>query len=122
MSTQIYNVFLEVLPEPKFLFSFKQDINRRPKKGDVLTRPFSFEQLKIIRDETPESIQNAFRLTEGGLQRATEDGDIRVTGFVSDPETAIHNYFVTPANNPNRIDSWSTAGFANDQTLKQLFR
>lgn len=123
-NTLNYSVFLDIQPEPKFLFSFRQDPLLRPKKGDVLTQPFTFEQLKIIKDEIPTNIENSFRVTFDGRQRITDppNSELRVTGIVLDPDKSTHNYFVTPANNPNRIVSWATSGFANDQTLRQLFR
>ena len=96
-NSQIYSVFLirgNTTDNALFLFKFKQSPNLRPSLGDVLTSPLTFEQFKIIRDES--------------------------TG--SDPDIVTHQYFVTPANNPNRISSYGTAGFANDQTLRQLFR
>lgn len=120
--TQLYKVFLEILPEPAFLFSFRQEPQLRPKVGDVLTQPFTFEQFKIIRDVIPTVIDEAFRLDDQNQIRITDDGNFRVTGIVAPPDERTHNYFVTPANNPQRIISWSTSCFANDQTLRQLFR
>ena len=121
-NSQIYRVFLEILPEPPFLFAFRQDPLRRPKKGDVLTNPLTFEEFKILRDVIPLDKENAFRGTSEGEFRITDTGDFRVTGEVADDDDRTHNYFVTPANNPNRIASWSRSDFEEDQTLQQLFR
>lgn len=118
-----YSVFLEILPEPQFLFAFRQDPALRPQVGDVLTNPLTFTEFKIIRDVIPLDKENAFRGTEDGKFRITDpDGDFRVTGEVLDDDDRTHNYFVTPANNPNRITSWSRSDFEEDQTLRQLFR
>lgn len=95
----------------------------RPHVGDVLTNPFTFEEFKILRDETSETVETIFRITDNGDFRITENGDNRVTQIGAlDLEAVTHNYFVTPANNPNRIASWSTNTFDDDQTLRQLFR
>lgn len=117
-----YKVFLIRADSTPFLFAFEQVPNLRPKVGDVLTNPLTFDQLKILRDES-EGIEGAiFRITDDGDQRVTDDGNIRITQTGESIVEVTHNYFVTPANNPNRISSYSTSGFANDQTLKQLFR
>jgi len=117
-----YNVFLIRSFGDQFLFTFEQEIKLRPKVGDVLTQPITLEELKILRDEIPSADQSIIRFTDEGQQRITDDGDIRVTNVGVDPESVTHNYFVTPANNPNRIASYSSIRFADDQTLKQLFR
>jgi len=90
--------------------------------GDVLTNPLTFEELKILRDEIPSADADQFRFTDDRVQRITDGGLIRVISFGIDPDLVTHNYFVTPANNPNRIASWSTVRFDDDQTLMQLFR
>ena len=122
-NSQIYRVFLIRNDSAPFLFAFKQSPKLRPSVGDVLTNPLTFDQFKILRDETPPSEELQVRFTDGGFQRITDDGFERITDAIgTDPDDVTHNYFVTPANNPNRISSYSTSGFANDQTLKQLFR
>jgi len=122
-NSQIYNVFLDIPSAPK-LFSFKEDPILRPGIGDVITERLTFRQFKILRDEFNKGDDGFTRITHDNDIRITEDGDTRVTSdpFDIDPNTVTHNYFVTPVNNSNRISSWSTAGFANDQTLRQLFR
>lgn len=121
-----YNVFLlrgNTTDNAKFLFSFRQSPKLRPSVGDVLTNPLTFSQFKILKDEVPLPEATIIRFTDNNDRRVTDNGDIRVIQEgVEDLDTVTHNYFVTPANNPNRISSYSTAGFANDQTLKQLFR
>ncbi len=95
--SQIYSVFLlkkNSIEDAVFLFKFTQDPNMRPQLGDSLTHPKSLEHYKIMRDE-----------------------------FVPpNPDIVTHNYYVTPGNNPNRISSYTTNKFDDDQTLKQLFR
>ena len=127
-NSQIYNVFLIKSNSIKggvFLFSFKQDPLLRPSMGDVLTSPITFEQFKILRDELPVDETTMFRYTDENNARITDDEDefrrvIQIQQLSADKIT--HNYFVTPANNTNRIVSWSTNTFDDDQTLKQLFR
>ena len=116
--TQIYKVFLDTPTEP-FLFSFKQEPELRPRIGDSITQPLSFENFRIMRDEFGEI--SLTRITDGGLIRVTDSGEIRVTTGDS-ANDVTHNYFVLPANNPNRISTWTTNKFADDQTLRQLFR
>lgn len=89
----MYHVFLIRNDSDVPLFSFRQSPKLRPKSGDAITQPFTLVQFKILRDE-----------------------------FEGEPDDVTHNYFVTPANNPQRIASYSTASFANNQTLRQLFR
>lgn len=115
--TQLYKVFLDT-PTAPFLFFFKQEPQLRPKVGDSLTRPFTFQNFRIMRDEFTAS---SIRVTDGGLTRVTDSGLVRVTDGAS-PEGVTHNYFVQPANNPDRVSTWTTMKFADDQTLKQLFR
>lgn len=123
-----YKVFLIRADSDQFLFSFNQVPNLRPKKGDVLTDPLTFEQFKILRDESVlERVaritdDGSIRITDDGFIRITDEGSIKITDEILDSNDVTHNYFVTPANNPQRIASYSTAGVANDQTLRQLFR
>jgi len=49
--------------------------------------------------------------------RVTDSGSIRVTDGAA-PEDVTHNYFVQRANNPDRISTWTTNKFSDDQTLK----
>ncbi len=126
-----YNVFLlreNTTANAKFLFSFRQDPKQRPTVGDVIINPITFESFKILKDVLP--TEGFDRITEEGDVRITEEGDIRIIEvsdvifheIVDDPDKISHDFFVTPANNKNRISSFTTAGFSNDQTLKQLFR
>ncbi len=117
-----YSVFLIRSTGDQFLFTFEQEIQLRPSVGDVLTNPLTLEELKILRDEIPAADIARVRFTDDGIQRITDEGQVRVISFGVDPDTVTHNYFVTPANNPNRIASYSSIRFADDQTLKQLFR
>lgn len=106
-----------------FLFQFKQDPLLRPSVGDVLSNPITREEFKILRDEVPVSEATIFRITDDSVVRMTDDGRNRIIQFEEpDPSKTTHSYFVTPANNPNRIVSWSTNTFDDDQTLQQLFR
>lgn len=118
--TQIYKVFLDTPSEP-FLFSFKQAPQLRPKVGDSITRPLTFQNFRIMRDEFL-SIGALTRITDTLLIRVTDSGLIRVTdGNTTDPNNVTHNYFVLAANNPQRISTWTTSRFGDDQTLRQLF-
>ena len=118
-----YKVFLIRADTNIFLFNFTQEIEFRPHVGDVLTNPFTFEEFKILRDEINPIDITLFRIIDNNDTRITEDDDFRITQQGAlDPELVTHNYFVTPANNPNRIVSYSTNTFDDDQTLKQLFR
>lgn len=122
-NTQIYNVYLIKKPDRSdaiFQFSFRQDPLQRPIVGVVITNRVTLQNFKIVQD-IPNFV--AFiRITHDGETRLTSTGAVRVTGPLSTAAEVSHDYYVTPANNPNRISSYTTAGFANDQTLKQLFR
>ena len=119
-----YKVFLIRSDADIFLFNFESMPVFRPHLGDVLTSPKTLENFKILRDELGGTtlVEGGVRFTDSGDRRVTSTGGIRVTESGVSIEDVTHNYFVTPANNPNRISSYSTSGFANDQTLKQLFR
>jgi len=116
--TQIYKVFLDTPSEP-FLFSFKEEPQLRPKVGDSVTSSLTFQNFRIMRDEFIAGSQ--IRVTDGGLTRVTDDGKTRITDG-KDADEVTHNYFVQAANNPNRISTWTTNKFDDDQTLRQLFR
>lgn len=121
--SQLYFVYLlksTNLEDSIFQFSFKQSQLLRPKAGDTITNPLTFQSFKILHD-VPNFVE-FIRITHDPLTRVTSTGAIRVTGPISTSENVSHNYYVTPANNPNRISSYTTSRFANDQTLKQLFR
>lgn len=120
MATQVYRFYLDNPPTNQFLFIIKLEENFRPKKGDSITDPTTLRNWKIMRDEF--TFGGFIRITEGGLIRITGDGKIRVTTLLAAPKFVTHNYFIQPANNPNRVSTWTQAGFANDQTLRQLFR
>lgn len=92
----------------------------RPTTGDVIRNNATLQNFKIVQD-IPKFVDFS-RITHDGLTRVTSTGAIRVTGSLSTADEVSHDYYVTPANNPNRISSYTTSGFANDQTLKQLFR
>lgn len=116
--SQLYKVFLDTPAEP-FLFFFKQAPQLRPTVGDSLTAPLTFENFRIMRDEFVIGALN--RATDGGLIRITDSGLIRITDGATAAEVT-HNYFVQRANNPDRISTWTTNKFSDDQTLRQLFR
>ncbi len=121
-----YKVFLlkkNTIDDAVFLFNFKQTPNFRPHIGDVLTQPITFEQFKILFDEIPRGESTIFRIIETGDRRITDAGFFRITQrSVKTLDEVTHSYFVTPANNPQRISSYSTNTFDDDQTLRQLFR
>lgn len=121
--SQVYRFFLDT-PSAPFLFSIRQSPNFRPKVGDSLTDPTTFLNFRVMRDEIPPTPQNSIRITDDNIIRVTDQGDIRVTGVgnVLTPDQVTHLYFVQPANNPNRISTWTSNTFESDQTLKQLFR
>lgn len=122
--TQIYSFFLDKGPNSPaiFLFRTKLIVNFRPTVGDSVTNPLTLQNFRIMRDEIDESQQAQRRVTGTGLVRITDDGLVRITIEQIELDKITHSYIVTPANNPNRISSYTTSGFANDQTLKQLFR
>ena len=124
-NSQLYSVFLlkgNSSENAVFLFKFKQDPLLRPKVGDVLTNPLTFVEFKILRDQIPSPERTLIRITDDDAVRSTDNGDTRVLQIGNDPNLVTHQYFVTPANNPNRISSWSRSDFEEDQTLRQLFR
>jgi len=116
--SQIYKVFLDTPSEP-FLFSFKEAPQLRPEVGDSVTNGLTFENFRVMRDEFTLGAQT--RVTDGGLTRVTDSGLTRVTDGLPAADVT-HNYFVQRANNPNRISTWTTNKFDDDQTLRQLFR
>ncbi len=126
--SQIYRFYRDNGPgqEGTFLFSRKIDPVLRPSVGDSISVDLTFERFTITRDEIPETDQVFFRITEDGNRRVTEDDNFRITesGLESAPDldNITHNYFVTPSNNPNRVVSWTSNKFEEDQTLRQLFR
>jgi hypothetical protein len=123
--SQIYSAFLikgNSTEGAIFLFNFRQSQNQRPQVGDSVSNPFTLEQFKIIRDEIDVDAQRIVRITDDLNMRVTDIGDDRVTAAGLNPDLVTHKYFVTPSNNPNRITSYTTNKFADDQTLKQLFR
>ena len=125
-NSQIYRVFLlrsTKTEDAVFQFAFKQDPLLRPSIGDVITNPKTFGEFKILHDEIPIDETTIFRADDTFMFRITDTGDRRITQEAEkDPADVTHNYFVTPANNVNRISSYSTNTFADDQTLRQLFR
>jgi len=150
--SQIYKFFLDSPPSNPFLFTIKLEPQLRPKVGDSISGPLSFQSFRIMRDEIPIDSQfriravtpifvriahnGDVRITDAGDiriadnvnaplifpldTRITDDGDTRITGRSGNETT--HNYFITPANNPQRISSYTTSRFGNDQTLRQLFQ
>jgi hypothetical protein len=120
MATQVYRFFLDNPPTNQFLFIIKLEENFRPKLGDSITDPTTFRNWKVMRDEfTPGGF---IRLTDEGLIRLTDEGNIRVTTLLAAPKFVTHNYFIQPANNPNRVSTWTRSDFADDQALRQLYR
>jgi hypothetical protein len=120
MATQVYRFFLDNPPSNQFLFIIKLEENFRPHLGDSLTDPLTGRSFKVMRDEF--TLGGFVRVTDGGLIRVTSDGRIRVTKLLSAPKFVTHNYFVQPVNNPNRVSTWTQSRFADDQTLRQLYR
>lgn len=125
--SQLYRFFLDKgsNQEGIFLFFVKLEPQLRPKVGDSITQPLTLQNFRIMRDEIPTSTQNSIRITDNVLIRITDQGDIRVTGAGISPvtlDTSTHDYFIIPANNPNRISTWTTSRFDDDRALKQLFR
>lgn len=126
--TQIYSFFLDNGPgiPGTFLFRQKFIVSQRPQLGQIVIKEFTFEEFKVIRDEIPLNLQVFNRILENGDFRITEDSDFRITEegqeTEPDPASTTHNYFITPANDPNRISSWTSNKFEEDQTLQQLFR
>jgi len=120
MATQVYNFFLDNPPSNQFLFTVKLEENFRPNLGDSITDPVTNRSFKVMRDVF--TLGGFIRVTDGGLIRVTSDGKIRVTTQLAAPKFVTHNYFVQPANNPNRVSTWTQSRFADDQTLRQLFR
>lgn len=122
--TQIYSFFLDKGPKKPgiFLFSTKIIKNFRPNLGDSITNPITLETFRVLRDVVSISTETLTRITDQGDTRVTDSDDIRVTQEGDDPADFTHSYFVTPANNPNRISSWTRNTFDDDQTLRQLFR
>jgi len=87
--TQLYKVFLDT-PEEPFLFFFKQEPQLRPKVGDSLTAPLTFQNFRIMRDEFILGAKT--RVTDGGLVRVTDSGLLRITDGTVDAEGVTHNY------------------------------
>lgn len=117
-NTQIYRFFLDTPSEP-LLFSVKLNVAFRPNLGDSITDPTSLRNFKVMRDVFVNTILT--RVTGDGKTRVTGDGKTRISEVVN-PSIVTHKYFVQPANNPNRISTWTTSRFGNDKTLQQLFR
>ena len=102
--------------------------------GYSISVDISFERYTITRIETPEvpvRPQAPTRTTNDGRIRGTGEGTNRITGdsiqaessaLILLLESSTQNYFVTPTNNPNRLVSWTSSRFVENQTLIQLFR
>lgn len=117
--TQIYRVFTDT-PSESFLFTFKEEPELRPNVGDSVTQPLTLRNFRVMRDEFVKGDET--RITDtNALIRITDSGLIRVTDGEG-ADNVTHNYFVQPANNPTRVSTWTRTDFADDQTLKQLFR
>lgn len=118
--SQIYSFFTDNGPgkEGTFLFKLKLEPQLRPKVGDSLSNPITLENFRVMRDEFTVSLirvtdTNLIRVTDAGLTRMTDGGNA---------EEVTHSYFVLPANNPNRVSTWTRNTFDDDRTLAQLFR
>jgi hypothetical protein len=120
MATQVYRFFLDNPPSNQFLFIVKLEEYRRPHKGDAITDPLTNRDWKVMRDEF--TLGGLVRITDDGRIRVTGNGQIRVTKLLSAPKFVTHNYYVQPANNPNRIRTWTGTRFEYEQTLRQLYR
>jgi len=121
--TQVYRFFLDSPPSDPFLFIVRLEPQLRPKVGDSISGPLTFQNFRIMRDEIIAEFST--RITDAGDVRRTDNSKIRVVidpNAIVDPSRTTHNYFITPANNPQRISSYTTSRFDNDQTLRQLFR
>ena len=117
--TQLYSFFLDNPPSNTFLFRRRLIKNFRPKVGDSISDDLG-NDFRVMRDEIPTQ-QGAVRVTQNALVRITQSGLLRIVGaFISDQD-ATHNYFVQPANRPDRVSTWTQSDFANDRTLDQLF-
>lgn len=120
MTTQIYRVFLDNPPTNQFLFIIRLEEYARPKVGDSLTDPITQKEFRVMRDEIATTFAN--RITDQGDNRVTDQGANRIVVVGGDAKLNTHNYFVQLANNPQRISTWTRSDFADDQTLRQLFR
>jgi len=120
MATQVYRFFLDNPPSNQFLFSIKLEEYQRPKVGDSITDPLTNRDWRVMRDEF--TFGGFIRITGDGKIRIIDDGSIRVTTRLSAPKFVTHNYFIQPANNPNRISTWTQTRYEYEQTLRQLYR
>ena len=115
-----YSFFLDDPPSDPFLFTIRLNKNFRPSVGDSIADPITLRNFRIMRDEF--NFGGAIRITDDDRVRITDDGRIRVTGILSPSKDVTHNYFIQPANNPQRISTWTTQRFDDDRTLQKLFR
>ena len=118
--SQLYRFFIDNTPEPQFLFTRRILKNFSPKVGDSITDD-NGRSWRVMRDEVP-TVTGAVRVTHSGFARITHDLRLRIVGTFIPSEDATHNYFIQPANDPNRVSTWTRSDFADDQTLRQLFR
>lgn len=118
--SQIYEFFLDNPPSNQFLFRIRIIKNFRPKVGDSITDPITQRSFRVMKDIVNQ--QGGLRVTDDGRIRITDDGRIRVTNLFFPNEDLTHKYFVQPADNPQRISTWTRSDYANDQTLRQLYR
>ena len=121
--TQLYRFFLDSDTEP-FLFSVRLNVEFKPKIGDSMTDPTTLKNFRVMRFKINAVPQNSFRITDDNISRVTDDGRFRVTGTgaILNLNSLGRDYFIQPANNPNRISTWTTNTFDDDKVLKQLFR
>lgn len=120
--SQIYSFFTDNGPgkEGTFLFKVKLEPQLRPKVGDSLANPITLENFRVMRDEFDITTD---RITDAGITRITDTGLVRIIAEgIGTVDQVTHNYFVLPANNPNRISTWTRNTFDDDRTLAQLFR
>jgi len=117
--TQIYRFFLDNPPSNQFLFKLTIVKNFRPKVGDSINDLLG-NDFRVMRDEIP-NVTGAARITHNGFARITHDLRLRIVGAFVANEDATHNYYVQPANKPDRVSTWTTSNFANDRTQDQLF-
>ncbi len=118
--SQVYQFFLDNPPSNQFLFKVRLIKNFRPKVGDSISDGLG-NDFRVMRDETP-TVQGAVRVTHSGFARITDNSILRIVGNFISNQDATHNYFVQPANKPDRVSTWTRSDFANDRTLDQLNR
>lgn len=117
--SQVYQFFLNDPPSNQFLFKLRIIKNFRPKVGDSISDGLG-NDFRVMKDVVPTE-SGAARVTHSGLVRITHDLKLRIVGAFVANQDATHNYFVQPANKPDRVSTWTRSDFANDRTVDQLY-